>query len=103
MGGPVQSGGFQDGHYGRCTAEEMEPAVVGGNMLMWTAPKVFRGAPPMPSMGTAGRTTTSGKRSISCSRIGSEGGRWPGDSVKQAGIEQVDIEQACIALWPIWR
>jgi hypothetical protein len=33
---PRWSGGLQDGHYGRSAAEELEPVVVGGNMLMCT-------------------------------------------------------------------
>src|SRR3954468_18871001 len=36
MVGYVRSGGLQDGHYGRSAAEEVEPAVVGGNILMGT-------------------------------------------------------------------
>jgi hypothetical protein len=36
MAGYVRSDGLQDGHYGRSAAEEVEPAVVGGNLLMGT-------------------------------------------------------------------
>jgi hypothetical protein len=34
IGGHVGSGGFKDGHYGRSATEELEPAGVGGSLLM---------------------------------------------------------------------
>ena len=34
MGGRLRSGGLQQAHYGRSAAEELEPAGVGGSMLM---------------------------------------------------------------------
>ena len=38
MDGHVRLGGLQQAHYGRGAAEEVEPAVVGGNMLMRAGP-----------------------------------------------------------------